>query len=583
MLKLPYQKLRSSHEGGLNTNSLCLATARYSKKILHSIPVLSIFVLLGIMGFSTMGLPLAEPDGEAYAETLNTNTSLIIDNGTATDSTATVRNGVTYSSHTVQVKADNITGYTLSITGPTNLSNGGTTINGAGGKQGSAMTDNTWGYGWNTTSTADANMTYNSFTGSAQTLSGDSVSNNSVNFTRKLVFAAKFNQNATEGHYRANVTLNLTVTPKTVTTYNYSVTYNLNGGSGTAPVQQANSDSSSYTFYAANGSSLSKTGYELVGWDTSSSASTIVYKPGAPIKLTSSNNTRSIYAVWKANAWNTITTMQEMTADICKNATNIPKTLKDSRDQKSYTVQKLSDGNCWMTSNLTLDLTKAGVATVAESDNLSSDYPASALPNRFDTANTNAWTDTQTLDEFSKAPQKVNSGSSKGDGNGYQTLYGYYYSWCAATAGTCSTASSYNSVDTSGSICPKGWKLPKGGIVIATNIATYQTGNDFANIMKADGANITSLSTTTYTPWSNKLDAGPPAYFALGGANWYRAGYVYSDGLFEPGSSAGYWSRTSNNPTSAYRLLLGGDKYLYPASTHNRYVGLPVRCIAYSS
>ncbi len=547
----------------------------YPKKLskfrkIHNIPwyvwrgvfACSALALLGLIGYATVGLPIAEPDGEVYAETLNTNTSLIIDNGTATDSTATVRTGVAYSSHTVQVKADNITGYTLSITGPASLSNGSTTIGGAGGKTGTqlASADTGWGYGWNTTSTTNANMAYNSFSGSAQTLSGDSVSNNSVNFTRKLVFAAKFSQNAAEGHYRANVKLNLTVTPKTVTTYSYSVTYSSTGHtSGSVPAKQtAESSATSYNFSASNQGTLVRTGYVFQGWATTSGSSTVAYTAGSTISLTSGSPSKTLYAVWKQDVltWDTITKMQDMTAAICNSAsTGASKTLTDTRDNgaSSYVIRKLADGNCWMTTNLTLDLSKAGVATVAESDNLSSAYPATALTNRFDTASTNAWQNDKTVAQFSKEPKKISSGS-------YQSGSGYFYSFKAATAAT--IADTATSGDASGSICPKGWKLPKGG-----------SSGDFQALYNKYNNNQVS---------ANKRILLGASTEAAGGTYFPAAGYVDSYGLSYGGTNGYYWSRTVYDSGNSYNLYFASSS-ISPAYNNGKYRGLSVRCVAYSS
>jgi hypothetical protein len=79
--------------------------------------------------------------------------------------------------------------------------------------------------------------------------------------------------------------------------------------------------------------------------------------------------------------------MQEMTTAICS-ASEIGETkqLRDVRDGKYYWVTKLKDNNCWMTQNLDLNLTTAGL-TAATSDissawNSSSTYP----PVRYETS-----------------------------------------------------------------------------------------------------------------------------------------------------------------------------------------------------
>ena len=61
--------------------------------------------------------------------------------------------------------------------------------------------------------------------------------------------------------------------------------------------------------------------------------------------------------VFTANATATITYMQDMTPEICENtSTDLEYTLTDKRDGSKYTVRKLDDGKCWMTSNLKLKL-----------------------------------------------------------------------------------------------------------------------------------------------------------------------------------------------------------------------------------
>ncbi len=74
-----------------------------------------------------------------------------------------------------------------------------------------------------------------------------------------------------------------------------------------------------------------------------------------------------------------ITTMQQMTNDVCKSAnTNDTAQLTDTRDGKKYWVTKMLDGNCWMSQDLKLNL---GTSVVASSSggtftwNASSSYP----------------------------------------------------------------------------------------------------------------------------------------------------------------------------------------------------------------
>ncbi len=600
MLK-PISRLRSICKGDLNhhANSInkqsrqngyysCSIT-RVGKRILHSIPVLSIFVLLGIMGFSTIGLPLAEPDGEVYAETLNSNTSLIIDNGELKNDNTT-GDGVVYSSHIVQVKADNITGYTLSITGPVGL-NGKTPISGADNNTPANMATNTWGYAWDTEVTSEESMTYASFTGDTQTITkttngatnNPSVSKYKVDFTRKLVFAVKFADDAATGHYTSNVTLNLTVSPRNVVYY--SVHYVMNNGTGGPIGISGTANATKYTYtIPATEPTASQSGYKFDGYSTNNSAE-VRYWPGDKITLDSTNSSITLYAVYKLSAFpSSLTTMQGMTPDICASvATGVSKSLTDyGRGNTSYKIQKLKDGNCWMTSNLALNL-NSYTLTSSNSD-VTTTYSSSSatrVTNQSDWLAYNNGGSTQAM-------YNINGFSS----SDYNSVYGYYYSWCAATAntsgnnGTCAQYAT-NNQDAPNSICPKGWHLPKGGTSVATTPNRYMeditkmTSNDFAYLRYLENG----AANTDYSSWSGKYFDGPPAYFTLGGVNWYLTGSVSDWGLQSADFNGSYWSRTVQSDAGVYKLFTYKNGVLYPAQTNgqNRAQGSSIRCVAYSN
>ncbi len=256
--------------------------------------------------------------------------------------------------------------------------------------------------------------------------------------------------------------------------------------------------------------------------------------------------------------WETMETMQEMTPEICEKASiGDTKTLTDTRDGSTYTVGKLSDGKCWMTQNLKLDLTKAGAATAAGSDNLSANFPTEAL------TSADKFTSDNTAIQFSKNPA-INS-SYPGDGKGYQSTYGYYYSWCAATGGTCKDIST-DEDSASGSICPKGWKLPKG---------STDATNDFA-IM----GDITSNIAKDINYWSSAKNISFSGNtLTVNGSTWIAAGAVSTDGLTNSGSHGSYWSSTAASSTLAYNLTFFSGSF-YPAYASARRDGRIIRCIA---
>ncbi|MDR0410346.1 MAG: InlB B-repeat-containing protein [Treponema sp.] len=75
----------------------------------------------------------------------------------------------------------------------------------------------------------------------------------------------------------------------------YTVSYNVNGGSGTAPSSQTAASGSSVTL--ASGSGLSKSGYTFGGWNTNSSGTGTTYTAGSSYSVTADT---TLYAKWTA-------------------------------------------------------------------------------------------------------------------------------------------------------------------------------------------------------------------------------------------------------------------------------------------
>ncbi len=264
--------------------------------------------------------------------------------------------------------------------------------------------------------------------------------------------------------------------------------------------------------------------------------------------------TESTYAARKTLS--NITTMQEMTTDICNNsALGQSNTLTDIRDNSTYTVARLSDGNCWMTQNLRL--TKESLEANGQSATLSSTTSDVAENSTF------------------AMPTSSESGFSDDTASnayyGDDINYGAYYTWCTATAG-CKDKDGNNpvaNVDAASSICPKGWRLPKGGIGVGTN--------EFANM-----AGIASnVSNTNY--WSNVKDISfTEDTLIVNSSTWLAAGTHLNDSSERIGSYGYYWSNTAYNTTSTYNLYFNNSNF-YPASTSKRYRGASVRCLAPAS
>ena len=225
-------------------------------------------------------------------------------------------------------------------------------------------------------------------------------------------------------------------------------------------------------------------------------------------------------------------------------------TLKDKRDNQTYTVAKLKDGKCWMTQNLRYKLNTSTPLKPQDSD-----VQQNWTPNR--------------------STEITLSGRWNQDSEGYKTVrsyydstkpeYGTYYTHTAATAGT--TVNMNNDGDeATGSICPKGWRLPKTGTEYASSY------NEFYNLSKEYKGSATWTS-GYYWNGSNQMLSGEPKYVLSG----YR--YYSSASLGSTGSYGYYWSSTVNDSSDAYHMYVNSSN-VYPRHNSYRYNGFSVRCVA---
>lgn len=413
----------------------------------------------------------------------------------------------------VSVQANLIDGYNLQISGTPTLE-GKTPIN-AITTETSELTNNTWGYRW------DNGDIYKGISTINTTIDNSGVDGNgSVNYTKPLTFAVKFDDDAEAGHYKTKVNLSLTATPKALITYTLS--YDANGGSNTPNSQNCSTYLGSCNITIGNATPTSPdTNLIFSGWADTPTASNKQYDIGGNITMSSN---KTIYAIWKdGRTMGQITNLQDMNSDICSNSPiGTAFSLKDSRDGNSYTVQRLVDGKCWMTQNLRL----TGKRTLTPSDSdvlVNYSLPASSISG------------------FSN-----NTAQNMYYGN--DQVFGAYYSWCAATANTCSQL--VNGYAPS-SICPKGWKLP----ISAEDFNGINTGGNWIG------------------------ESGKVGH-KLGGAFWPAAGFYMNSAAQDVNFGGYYHSRTggTSNDTTHYLYFASGG--IYTAQLSGRATGFPMRCIA---
>ena len=261
---------------------------------------------------------------------------------------------------------------------------------------------------------------------------------------------------------------------------------------------------------------------------------------------------------------------QELTKSMCNTiAITQNKTLKDVRDNNTYMVGKLKDGNCWMLDNLALDPTDP--TTVANMNASNTNATQEAINNLLhggsstagwsNTAVANVTTNFSTNDGYvqprinnvSKDTLVTSYGPASTNG---QAKVGIYYNFCAASASTyCYTSGQgidvpNTIIDAPQDICPTNWRMPAGG----------NTG-EFYKLLQKYGSDATSNNSLQYN-LSTPLSGG------YGGSS---AG--------NQGSNGYWWSSTYGSSYDMYSLYVDPTS-VYPGdSGFDRNIGRSMRCL----
>lgn len=268
------------------------------------------------------------------------------------------------------------------------------------------------------------------------------------------------------------------------------------------------------------------------------------------------------------------TRMQEATTAKCSdtkpgNMLN----LIDDRDSKVYRVKRMVDGKCWMVDNLAFDLASSRAPTYS---------PAAQLVSGTTTA----------VDTRAQYAQQVDVTNGYIPNNGFP-IPSYVYNWCAAlgdTSGSCSASKNaadlqtvVNGVVVSGDvtsqpevtgICPKPFRLPKGGPESSPASTPLSTANEFVKLDIAMGGTGIDI-TNTYDRFMGITTADTDWLAMLSG------GYRSPEGLYAQGNYGFWWSSTAYSSTIAYFLRIDGiSSIVNPARYHaTRDYGFPIRCL----
>lgn len=494
----------------------------------------------------------------------------------------------------VKITSDAFAGYTFTIksaaTDGSNALKSGDysikSISAAGNEETFAM--NTWGFKWSKKG-GSSSATYlpGPTTGTViDTTKEANATANEYTFT----LGAKVDGNIAAGNYTGSFALMVTATPVPYTiTYNQNTTDSVSG----MPAQQTGQSENGQVILAAN--KPERNNYRFIGWCISKPQTeggvevcrdSSPYQASDPYNLTKNNDNVTLYAMWAQND----NVMQNWKGCVAL-AKNTQTTLIDIRDNRSYYVAKLADGNCWMTENLDLFLDKNKPLTSADSDVKTSWTPPTThetndlswngvnqegepgviYPQSYDLGD-KCWKGERSWAVWSSHFDTDSKDCPKHDSSHYHS--GNYYNYAAAVAQDDTSALTENgdSVDTS--ICPAGWQLPsytgdKSYLALQNVIATdddspnWATGYVGDEALKTEGQENVPKSTINEHP-----------YYFFYASSWNKRLLYY-------GFRGFFVTSAISNSTHAYTLSIWGSGGLNPSSgSEYRCEGLSVRCVA---
>ncbi|MBR2836834.1 InlB B-repeat-containing protein [Candidatus Saccharibacteria bacterium] len=410
--------------------------------------------------------------------------------------------------------------------------------------------------------------------------------------TTTVTFAAKLNNDIPNGSYGTTISFSAVANPNPTCYANgCTINYSSNGVTAngtttpTMAAQTVTSGTSSALLRPSNfknpAGTTSTSGYGFAGWNTKADGTGINYGPMETIDTnTIYAGGVTLYAKWIQSTGD----MQGWTGCSSMSVGQVT-ALRDNRDNNVYAIGKFYDGGCWMMENLRL--TNGYTLNSSNTDNPATGFVLAAT--------TDDWCSTGTesncVNQSMLNTQNITSTGTYPSSTSDVYSYGNYYNWYSATAGngTFSSDPSGNTATNtaSGSICPKGWRLPVGGGLPNPDSSAWgdnSANSDFyalgktivgTNIINNIDNNLYNDSTTNSSYYKSKSDLfrAYPYNIVLSGD---KVGQLIQNRPW-----LGYlWTSTAGNGRTTYYATLTTINVIPGTYRAGRQLGFSVRCLA---